>query len=317
MAFIMTELVTESILRDGFTDMVESIGRENDQIEDIFAELKAPYLNNKYGEKEIKRIKEMVKDGIRIVHGYGLNEVDLPLISINITNNNEMEQYAGMDDFADEIDTPIDQSVIVDTFTADSGNTSTGVIKMNAANPNLALVRVGNVFVDGDGAEFVITGGISNEVGDKRVGVNPTTFGALNPVDCRIVSALANERRTVRQVHDSENVLLSIMSKEPLITKYIYTMVKYILVTRKYDMALRCTQLPTFDGTDFHRTEWMPDGVWARFINLKFKLVGHSWNAEKVNLIDSVGGAIKVIRDEFPRDDEETLTVKTIPEEDC
>lgn len=314
MPFILTELVVESILRDGLLDMRESFGTSRDQVDDVFGELTAAHLNVHYGDAELEKIKKLIKEPIQIVQGFPLTDVKPPLVSINLVSDSEVESQSAMDDFLEETDVDVAPTVLMGPLDADSYNDKTGMVVVDTANPNLATLRVGNVFVDGSAAEFSIVGGITNDTGDKRFAI--AKGQTVNLVGVKVVSPLSIERTLRRAVRDTESLQLAIMTENQLATKYLYTVVKYILVSRKMDMLARGVEITTFDGSDFARTERLPENVFTRFITLRSRFVEHSWSGEKLNLIDSVDGAILVKRDLVRREDEDDYYLRTVVEEE-
>lgn len=331
MPFILPDLVIESVLREGFHNLRESLGGENDQIEDIFSDLKSPYLNSLYGEKELKKIKDFIVKPIFITHSFNLNPTQLPCVAINLNQVQEIQPQAYMDDYIGVIDEPITPTEIIATLVADSYDPVTGVVVLNTADPNLANVRVNQLLVDGNGNEYPILGGITNDPGDKRVSIK-TKICDFDLSNVKIISNLNFERKLQKSINESETIVLPIVTEEPLLTKYLFIIIKYILNSRKSSLIARGVAITSFDATDFNR--WgvkLPDNCYARFISARFQRIEQTWVGEKVSLIEAVnptpgieldpdpnldsnpeGYAVRVERDLYKRDDEDNLTVRTV-----
>lgn len=314
MPFIMPELVVESILRDGLRIIKDTIDTPDDLIEEIFGDLRSNHLNEYFGDSEINKIKRLIKEHtLYISQGYPLTDVKLPLININLQNTSEAEQYAAHDDFIGEEDTEIEDIIIVPEFTADNYNPVTGLIQCNFESPDLSQVQTGNIFKDGDGKEFSILGGIENTNDEKHFFISKGQ--TVNLVDAVITGGIKRERAVLSGVRTSENILLSISSEQALLTKYLATIVTFVILANKTEMIKRGLELSSFDISDFARADdRMPENIWTRFITLRIRFVEHSWSIEKAQLINLANASIKVKRDLYPRDNEANLTVKTILE---
>ncbi len=316
MPFKLTELVIESVIRDGLKLIKDSINTDTDIIEDVFGEMLEPHLETYFGQKEINFIKDTIlNDTIYVSQGYSLSDVKTPLISINLASNTESEQYAAFEDYLQEVDTPITPAEIVPAFNATSYNSTNGFIDLNAANPDLSAVRIKQIFVDGDGNKYPIVGGINDATGFKHIAVDrdqPIT----NLTGCIIQSSVESSRRVQRGVRDFEPITITIMSEQQLLTKYLYTIVKYIILSNKDKLIGRGLELSSYDGTDFMRSEHLPDNVFARFLTIKCGFIEHTWLAESRTIFGYADPAIKVRRDLYRREDEDELTVETILEDD-
>lgn len=315
MPFVLTELVVESIIRDGLADIRKSIGTDKDQIKDIFATLALPYLEKEYGQQEIQDISDMVLETppnppIEIVQGFPNEQAHTRQISINLERDGESEQHASLDDFVEEDDIAIPPTILIPTFNADSYAPLTGVVAVNGANLNLSNIQTGSIFVDGGGFYYPIIGGITNTNGDKRFSI--ARGQTPNLTGCKIISPLASKRSIIRGIRCNENVVLTVLTEVPLMTKYLYTIVKYIVASRKTDFMARGLDIDTFDGSDFHRASHLPANPYQRYLVLRPRFIEHTWVAENVTLLGQVNAAIKVKRDLYRRDDEDLMTVQTI-----
>ncbi len=313
MGFILPDLVLESIIRDGLQEIKNSIGTDNDKIEDIFSELKRPHLSKYFGQKEINEIKKLVNGTIYLSAApFQLNDIKTPNITIVLTSDTELEALDAFGDFKEELDTNIDPRVVVDTFDIDVYDDVTGLIICINDDPDLSGVRLNFKFIDGDGNSYNINSGISNDSGNKHFFIDPGL--TINPVGCQIVSNLAISRTIQRAVRTNESLLIAIATEQPSATKYLYTIIKYIILSNKVPLIERGIELSTFNGSDFSRMNWMPDHVFTRFLTLSAKFIEHSWNDEEAPMLESVDPSIKVQRDQFRREDEDELTVETVEE---
>ncbi len=312
MSFKLTEFIIESVIRDGFKIIRNSLGTDLDIVDDIFGEMLQPHLAAYYGQKEINKIKELVKDEvINISQGYNLQDVKTPVISINLANNIESENYAAFEDFLDEVDTPITPTLMAGPFNATSYNSVTGFIDVDIANPDLSIVHTGHIFVDGDNNKYPIVGGIDNDVGQKHFMLDRDLV--IDNLDGCIIQANTEiSRRVRRATREQEMITITIMSQNQLITKYLYILVKYLLLSNKKTLIERGLELTSYDGTDFMRSEHLPSNVFTRFLTVRSGFIEHSWTAETHVPFGYADPAIKVKRDVLLREDESDLTVKTV-----
>jgi hypothetical protein len=311
------DLITESVIRDGIENLLNNL---DEQLTDIFGEFLAAYLSTKYGQEEINRLKEYLKNTpISVVFAFADVDANMPCVSINLISDTEDTSKAGLSDFADELDEDIEPQLIVPSFAIDSYDALSGKITCTVANPNLAAVRVNNLFVDADGGEFKILGPIYNVTGNKSFYIAKSQ--TVNITSGHIQSIIDFSRTNIKYSPSNEQLLLGIHSENASLTKWLYHIIKYILLSRKADLMARGADLSTYSGSDFQMDlPLLPDRVRSRFLTVS-ALLEHSWRAEEVTLIDSVAqdanSKVRIERkaDEFPREDEDTLTVGTILEE--
>lgn len=314
MAFQLTELILESVIRDGLKTVKDSLGTSTDVIDDIFESLTNAWLNHYYGNKEINKIKEMVQKPINIVHGFSMGDYKQPTICINLVSNVESELYASMNDFLEEEDTDITPTTIVSLFDVDMYDDVSGLIDATSSNPDLSAVRAGQIFVDGDGNEYAIIGGITNEDGDKHFVIS--SGQDINLIGCSIISNVSISRRERKGVRESENLMISISTENALLTKYLYTIVKYILLSNKQTMIERGLEISSYDGSDFTRMDRLPENLFTRFLTLKANFIENTWLGGDQTIIGAADPAIKVRRDLYEREDEDEMTVQTVVEDD-
>lgn len=304
MSFKLPDLIIESILRDGFANA----RRDETIIDDVFCDLSMPFASKKYGEKEINKIKDMIRNKeVSIVHSFNLVNANMPCISIQMSDDRENPDRSHMGDMIHystiPFNTPekIQATIFVESFTPVSYDTNTGKVVVDPP-VSLATVHTNLIFVDGAGVEHTIVGGISNEPGDKYFFIGKSEEVSLDPgaeiktsIDYDIYERHGNIEET--------QLILGIHSKDALLTKYLYTLVKYFTLSRKRDLTTRGFQLNTYSGSDFHRnTEYAGDVVFSRFFNVT-GILQHSWRSDKVQLVDNIEVKVLVPIDRLTNDD--------------
>lgn len=297
MSFVLPELVIEACLRDGFQN-----ARNNEEvIEDVFGNLTRSFADKKYGQAEIDKIKALVQNKeVSIIHSFNLVDANIPCVSIQLIKDTEDTSRTSLGDYSAMEDVPFeDQSVtvIVASFTPTAYNTLTGIVTLPDA-VNLSAVYANLLFVDQAGVEHTILGGIDNTVGSKKFAIATNSDVTLG-VGCEIKTSINFTRYMAKGNVERVSILLGIHTKDALTTKYVYTLVKYFLLSRKKDLITRDMQLATYDGSDFNRNmEYRGDLVYSRYITVS-GMVQHDWRAELVELVDNVNVQILVPADKY------------------
>jgi len=314
-AFIPSELVLESIILDGLTSIRNSIDTENDKIEEIFAELSAPHLNKYYGDNEINKIKDLVKNNIYVTQSFPIGDMKMPLICINANDESEDESNEHIEDFFFEEDTPITPTTIVGPFTIDNYNSVTGKVTLNIANPDLSNVRITHYLQDGNNNKFKILGGITNNPSDKHFMISPGQ--TINLANSSVISSVSIQRKTRRGIKTSVNLSIDIIAQIPLFVKYLFIMLKYIIASSKEEMIRRGFGLVKFNGSSFSMVEGKEPEFWyQRSLNLQIKLIEETWTVDDGVMADNFGlSAIKVQRNIYKREDEELMTIQTVEDD--
>ena len=296
MSFILPDLIVESVLRDGF----EVVRRYPDAVEDVFASLTYPYAERKYGSAEIEKIKNIIQNReVSIVHSFNLVAANLPCISIQLTEDRESEDRAHMGNYRGFTTRQITDPVLiaalvkVPAFTIISYNTMSGAVLV-PDSVDLSAVHTGLLLHDSAGVTAQVVGGIVNALGAKQFMIAPgQVFDQANPIDIR--SSLDYEMFMQRGNVESTQLMLGIHTKDALLTKYLYTLVKYFMLSRKNDMIKRGMQLNTYNGSDFTRNmEYAGDVVYTRFFNIS-GTIQHFWRADKIRLVDQIDTNIKSV----------------------
>ena len=296
MSFKLPDLIVESILRDGF----EAARRYPDTLDDVFESLTMPYASRKYGQTEIEKIKKIIQNKeVSIVHSFNMIAANLPCISIQLSDDRESTDRAHMGNYRGfttiQYNTPeqIASTIRAAAFTASAYDALTGKLSI-PDSVDLAQAHTGLIVRDADGNDFPILGGIINEMGNKQVMLAiGSTPNIAQPVDIRTTLDYDMFRRNgnVEEVQ----LILGIHTKEALLTKYLYVLVKYFMISRKNDLIKRGMQLNTYSGSDFNRNQEYPgDIVYTRFFQVT-GTVQHSWRADKVRLVDAIDADVKPI----------------------
>lgn len=315
MSFRVPDLIVESILRDGLANA----RRDESVLDDVFSDLTLAFASKKYGDAEIDKIKKIFQNQeVSIVHSFNLTASNLPCISIQLADDREDSSRAHIGDhtqFYDVMFTPEEQAkaIFVSSFQPTSYNPNTGIVKV-PDSVNLAQVYANLLFVDQAGVQHVILGGISNETGSKQFIIEKNGEVSLSN-GAIIKTSIDHNTYEIKGNVESSQIILGIHTKEALLTKYLYTMVKYIILSRKKDMTIRGFSLTTYNGSDFHRNmDYLGDTVFTRFFNIS-GVLQHAWRSDKVQLIDSVDIIAKVPKDRLDNDQLER-TDQTVQVED-
>ena len=292
MSFIIPDLVIESVIRDG----IENMKAKPEVLDDVFADLTKPYADRKYGEAEITKIKNLLtganKQNLAIVHSFHEAAAKSPCVSIQLGNDIEDRKTAHINDFEMDLQEPITDAtdlqnlVKVENLTPDAYDPVSGRIDV-ADSVDLSMVHKNYLYVDGDGTEFALKGGISNTTGSKFFFIEPQSD--VNIVDPgEIKSFLDIKQIEIRGVRHNVQLLIGVHAKDALLTKYLYTLVKYFLLSRKKDLIKRCFANASLSGSDFTRDlRYEGDMVFTRFLTIDGQ-VEDSWRSDQVDLIDSV-----------------------------
>lgn len=298
MGFAVPDLIIESVIRDG----LENIKNSPEIIDDVFSELTKAYASRKYGATEIARIKALIADeNIAVVHSFHAAAAKSPCFSIQLGNDGENARHDYIDDHnSDDIVDITDSAKLdalkkVDPLTPTSYDPTSGMVRVDDSI-DLSTIYERYIYVDGSGTEFVVQQGISNVVGDKFFNILPSQSpDIVNPG--LIKSFLSQEQFEVRGTVSQVDLLIGVHTKEALLTKYMYILLKYILQSRKKDLIQRCFENMVLKGSDFTRDiQYQGDRVYTRFLTVSGR-VDETWRSDQVELIDHV------VLDAVPVDD--------------
>jgi len=290
MPMIMPELVIESIIRDG----LEDIKQNPSVLDDVFGNFLATHNTSKYGSGEIQKVKDLLtgtnKTEISVVHSFHEAEARSPSFAIQLGNMAEDQDLARLEDFDEDFCEPLSASdlaalIKVTGIVPTSYDPITGQVLL-LDSVDLTTVYPNFIFEDGSGTEFVIQPGMSNELGDKYLFLKKNQSPDItNP--SLIKSFLKDQQLEKRGVTDDVSILVAVFSKEALLTKYLFTLLQFILLSRKSDMINRCLFVSTISGSDFSRDKnYQGNSVFTRFLTVQGK-VEHDWRSDMVTPIDS------------------------------
>jgi hypothetical protein len=298
MSFKLPDLIVESIIRDG----LNNARRDETVIDDVFCDLTLPYASKKYGEAEVEKIKEIIrKKEVSIVHSFNLVNSTMPCISIQMTDDQEDEKSASMGSYVHNVTkaftTPeqLAKLVIVGSFTPSAYQPNSGIVTV-PDSVNLASVYANLLFVDSAGTKHQILGGVVNETGAKQFIISKNADVALG-AGAEIKSSIDYELFQKRGNVERTQIILGVHTQDALLTKYLYVLIKYFILSRRSDLITRGFQLSTYQGSDFSRNmEYQGDVIYTRFFHLT-GMVMHQWRSDKVQLIDSVEVQVQVAKD--------------------
>ena len=317
MGFPLSDLIIESIFRDGF----ENLRRNPAIIDDIFSQLVSlpPSLAWKYGEKEINKIKELVsKKEVSIIQAFPVNNTPMPAISIQLLEDPEEIPLAVMNDSGFDLETPMTPQQLAAQISASnvellSYDPNSGILLLGDT-ADLSKVHPNQTLTDAGGNQFQILGGINNIPGQRQV-IIPKGQEVDLAGPATIASSINYNQFEIRTNSEQETLLIGIHSKEPLITKYLYTLIKYFIESRKADLINRGFMLPTYKGADFNANkDFEADQIFTRYITITGKIY-NTWNSDQVIPIDWIDVQVTVPRAEASNEDL-GLTDQTIQVED-
>lgn len=286
MGFNLVDLIVEATIRDGLLYLAQNPSR----VDELFSPLLSSFASRKYGQSEIDKIKAMLqKNNIAIVHSFHLAEAKAPCYSIQLGAENEAKERAHIGDFEQQTQVALDHSttIRVPNFIPTGYDITSGKVTVDDS-VDLDPAHPGFIFVDADGNEQDIQPGISNETGDKffflpRNGNAPNISG-----NCFIKTFLSYSMHETKGYSSATSVLIGVHSKEPLLTKYMYVILKHILASRKHDLIQRGLVNSTFAASDFTRDlAYEADQVFTRFFTLSGQ-VDDTWHSDETQLIDNV-----------------------------
>lgn len=286
--FQFPELIIESVLRDGQLNCQA----DTTIIPDLFAQLTRGYAATKYGTAEIARIQTIINaKQIPVVFSYFDVDAKSPCISIMVGSDDEAKNLARLNDHELDQDDPITDSgelaalIKVPSFQPTAYDIFSGKVSV-MDNVDLSPVFLGYVYEDASGNEWPVGGGVDNTDGQKAFFIlNGSTPDISGPGV--IKSTLDYTRHEVKGVTGDVKLVIGIHARDALLCKWLYVLVKYWILSRKYDIIKRGLFLATYNGSDFNRNqEYTGDRVFTRFITISGK-VEDTWRADQVKLIDS------------------------------
>lgn len=284
----LPDLIIESIIRDG----IEFLKANPDRVDDIFKPLTRIYNQRKYGQAEINKIKTMLATkNIAVVHSFHEAASKSPCYSIQLGTESEAKERAHLSDFEEDKQLDLDAEELeqyekINPLTPTAYDPVTGKVSV-PDSANMSLAHPKYIYVDGSGEEFELRPGISNVTGNKFFFIEKQAD--VNIADPGLIkSFISYSQHEVKGDSSAVNMLIGVHSKDALLTKYLYIILKYIFKSRKDDLIKRGFINSTFQGSDFTRDlRYEGDMVFTRFFTLSGQ-VDDTWRSDDVELIDSV-----------------------------
>jgi len=300
MGIHLTDLIIEATIRDG----IEYLKANPEVVDDIFAPLTRTYNQRKYGQAEIDKIKTLLQaKNIAVVHSFHEAAAKAPCYSIQLGAEAEAKDRAHLGDFEADVQEDIedeDSLIRVPLFTPSAYDPVTGKVSVPDL-VDLTPLHPAYIFVDADENEFEVKPGISNVPGNKFFFIDKFQTPNVSD-DCFIKTFLSYTQHEEKGDSSSVNILVGVHTKEPLLTKYLYIILKYIMKSRKNDLIRRGLVNSTFQGSDFTRDlAYQGDQVFTRFFTISGQ-VDDTWASVDVPLIDNV--EIEATPVECPDEDE-------------
>lgn len=296
MSFNLPELIVESVIRDGLANL-----KNNPQIiDDVFSSLLAKYNKRKYGSQEIENIKSLInKKQVNVVFAYHEVDSNVPCFSIMVGSDDEDKGRASLGDFRKDVFEDITDPdelaklVLVDQTIVVAWDYKSGELILSP-DVDLAQVTKNNILVDENSIEYTVKS-IVDQTGFKSVfivGGEEDSFEANDVVS--IKSSLNYKKYEVNGVMSDVKLVVGVHTKDALTTKYMYILLKHILLSRKQDLIKRCFIVSSYSGSDFSRDQaYAGDRVYTRFLTISGK-VEDSWNQSEVQLIEDIQPTVLV-----------------------
>lgn len=289
MGIALYDLVVDCTIRDG----LDAIKADLSIVDDIFSDMVQGFANQKYGQTEINRIKTFLTNNhIAVVHSFHEAEAKTPCYSIQLGSEVEAKDRARLSDFEGDVQVAITDPAALAALVKVSNLTPTAYDPVSGKvsvsdSVDLSPVFPGYIYVDGSGVEFEVQTGLSNDTGDKFFFVS--TDLTPNIAQPGLIKTFLNYTQHEQKGETANiNILIGVHSKEALLTKYMYAILKYIMLWRKHDLIVRGILVSSYSGSDFSRDfKYEGDMVFTRFFTLTGQ-VDDEWASDDVPLIDSI-----------------------------
>lgn len=287
--FLLPELILESVIRDG----IQNVKIDTTIIPDLFAQLTRAYNTQKYGMTEIIKIQTLINTTpLPVIFSYHDVDSKSPCISIMVGSDNEDKRGAHLDDFEGqmvEAVTDVDElaalvrvtGIIPTAYDPLSGKISV------LDSVDLSNLYNGLIYTDASNVDHILVNGSNNFPGEKCFFIEKNATVDISSAGI-IKSSLDYEVYDIKGVIGDENIVIGVHSKDALTTKYLYILVKYFLISRKFDIINRGFYNISYSGSDFNRdSQFVGDRVFTRFLTMTGK-IDDTWRADKVQLIDRI-----------------------------
>lgn len=316
MGFKMPELIVESVIRDGLKDL----RLNSKKLSKVFEIMEAGFANTKYGQAEINKIRKIFETReINVVHAYHQVPENIPCFSILLKDDAEAKNLARLGDFEDDVqetfDDPEDLAnlIVNGAVTPAAYDADTGTISIPGTD--LTGVHRGLLYVDDQDEEFKIVG-IDRTAGSESIRVEPGSDVSI--ADDGLIKSSINFRQYEQQgITSNESVVIGVHTEEPLLTKYLYIVLKYLLHARKVDLITRGYKNLSYSGSDFSRNLQYNEPVFTRFYTVT-GITENDWEGQEVTPIDNVQITTLVPKDKATNAQlgKETQTVQVSDDED-
>jgi len=281
-------------------------------IEDIFGTLmENPYLNVKYGMKEIARAKEFILNNeIPVYMRHRIDKQEFPCVTISIGESKEDKSLATLGDQspfveeygADEIGKPI--KYIVSPFNPISYDPTTGIVEMPEGINEYKYIDNGMVAVDPDTGNGYIIEGKAGINGFRIItGANITSRLGIVP---QYQVYRARRERTISQ--ESYNIGCH-SEGDPSTLIFLYGVVKYALYRYREGLfEANGFQLSNLTSTDLVKNDaFAAENVYSRWVTISGQ-VEESWIKTPYRIIE----AVDFIDEENPSEDGLTQGIKIL-----
>ncbi len=284
----LTEMVIETVLRDGLGDLRANPGK----LDDLFSKFTEAQFLNQYGQTQINRLKTYIANNqIRLVHAWSMVPTSVPCFSIQLIRSDEVENLQQLGDEELDEEETITPAPVIENVTPGTYDTLTGKMTVISVT-DLSTVRPGMIFKDADDAEFTIVSA-SNLSGNKYLnigrGQTPTLTG-----DGQITRPISITRMERGMIRLRETITIGCHAKDDIhITKYLYYILMYILKSRQDVMTNRGVELSRGTGGIQDRDDAFKGGhIFSRFMDVNC-MSEFTWDKDFASLIDSFDLTVK------------------------
>ncbi len=314
--FVFPELVIESVIRDGLANL-----RKNKAAVDrIFAQLAEPYLDAKYGQREINRIRKLIDTKeISVVHNLSDVEAKSPAFSIQLGMDVEDQKLALLGDHdgtvSEDITDPDELAALIklEDGVIQAYDQASGEAQFSL-DTDLSEVSKGNVLHDASGTEWTVQQVVSTD--DQR-----SVFLAKgSDVDysdfVSIKSSITTHQYEERSIRSDEQVIVGVHAKDALTCKYLYVLLKFFMNSRRGTLVERGLIVSSFHGSDFTKNlQYMGDQAYNRFYTVTGKIEDR-WRDSEGQQIENVTVRVKVERDSASSEDLDLLDSSVSPSDE-
>ena len=303
MSLRFADLIIESILRES----LETLRKNTSALDHILSVFTEDYVSKKYGQEEIEKLKKIIltKD-FAIVHSFSETVAKDNSISIQLASESEATNLAVLDDFSEDTEVPFETTeelasqIKVSTVLIDSYDTLSGIAYINDS-VDLTNAYPYMLFEDSNGVEFEIKG-LVKDSGNKQLFFQP-----LSEIDesgaGTIKSIFDYTQYESRGVRTNVQLTVGVHTKNALLTKYLYLLVKFFLISHKKELIERKFINLSFSGSDFSRNmAYQGDHVFTRFLTVTGQ-IEDDWRSDQVTPIESVDVILWVPKDVATNDE--------------